>query len=130
MLNGLKKIQVLKLIDLINTSKVEIIINKHQIDQLKVHIQNLIDSELDNLREESMEWGLGEMDEYEELSSVNKIVIDRIVPHNGIKVYVDFYVNNEYREDFNNVRSEIQYRLSEWVPNIKIFFNEIISYEV
>jgi len=130
LLNGLKKIQVLKLIDLINTSKVEIIINKHQIDQLKVHIQNLIDSELDNLREESMEWGLGEMDEYEELSSVNKIVIDRIVPHNGIKVYVDFYVNNEYREDFNNVRSEIQYRLSEWVPNIKIFFNEIISYEV
>jgi len=108
----------------------KIIINEDQIDQLKVHIQNLIDSELDNLREESMEWGLGEMDEYEELSSVNKIVVDRIVPHNGIKIYVDFYVNNEDREDFNNVRSEIQYRLSEWVPNIKIFFNEIISYEV
>jgi hypothetical protein len=108
----------------------KIIINENQIDQLKVHIQNLIDSELGNLREESMEWGLGEMNDYEELSSVNKIVVDRIVPHNGIKVYVDFYVNDEEREDYNNIRAEIQYRISEWVPNVKIFFNDIISYEI
>jgi len=106
------------------------LITENHFGQLTKHIQNLIDSELDNLREESMNWGLGEMDEFEELSSVNRIEVDRIVPYNGIKVYVNFYVNNEDREDFNNVRSEIQHRVSEWVPNIKIFFNEIISYEV
>jgi hypothetical protein len=82
------------------------------------------------MREESMEWGLGEMDEYEEISSVNRIEVDRIVPYTGIKVYVNFYVNNEDREDYNNVRAEMQYRLSEWVPNITILIDEIISYEV
>ena len=106
-----------------------IIINENQIDQLQIHIQNLIDSELDSLREESMEWGLGEMDEYNEISSVNKIVISRIVPYTGIKVYVNLYVSDEYREDYNNLRSEIQFRVSEWIPNIKIFIDEIISTE-
>lgn len=105
------------------------IISESHIEQLKVHIQNLIDSELDNLREESMEWGLGEMDEYEELSSVNRIEVVRIVPYTGIKVYVNFYVNNEDREDYNNIRAEIQYRVSEWIPNIKIFIDEIISHD-
>ena len=41
----------------------KIIITENQIDKLQVHIQNVIDSELDNIREESEEWGLGEMDE-------------------------------------------------------------------
>lgn len=105
------------------------IISESHIEQLKLHIQNLIDSELDNLREESMEWGLGEMDEYEEISSVNRIEVVKIVPYTGIKVYVNFYVNNEEREDYNSIRAEIQYRVSEWIPNIKIFIDEIISHD-
>ena len=105
------------------------IISESHIEQLKLHIQNLIDSELDNLREESMEWGLGEMDEYEEISSVNRIEVVRIVPYTGIKVYVNFYVNNEEREDYNSIRAEIQYRVSKWIPNIKIFIDEIISHD-
>ena len=105
------------------------IITESHFGQLKNHIQNLIDSELDNLREESMEWGLGEMDEYEEISSVNRIEVDRIVPYTGIKVYVNLYVNNEDREDFNNVRSEIQYRVSEWVPNIVILIDSVIPHD-
>jgi hypothetical protein len=105
------------------------IITESHFGQLKNHIQNLIDSELDNLREESMEWGLGEMDEYEEISSINRIEVDRIVPYTGIKVYVNLYVNNEDREDFNNVRSEIQYRVSEWVPNIVILIDSVIPHD-
>jgi hypothetical protein len=105
------------------------LITESHFGQLKNHIQNLIDSELDNLHEESMNWGLGEMDEYEELSSVNRIEVDRIVPYKGIKVYVNLYVNNENREDFNNVRSEIQYRLSEWVPNIVILIDSVIPHD-
>jgi hypothetical protein len=104
----------------------KIIITENQIDKLQVHIQNVIDSELDNIREESQEWGLGEMDEYEEISSINRIEVDRISTYVGIKVYVNFYVNNEDREEFDNVRSEIQYRVSEWIPNIKLFINNII----
>jgi hypothetical protein len=105
------------------------IITESHFGQLKNHIQNLIDSELDNLREESMEWGLGEMDEYEEISSINRIEVDRIVPYTGIKVYVNLYVNNEDREDFNNVRSEIQYRVSEWIPNIVILIDSVIPHD-
>lgn len=103
----------------------KIIITKNQIDKLRVHIQNVIDSELDNIREESQEWGLGEMDELDEVDSIDKIVIDRVVPHIGIVVYIDIYTNTG-REDFDNIRAEIQYRVSEWVPNVKLFINKII----
>jgi len=104
----------------------KIIITEIQINKLQTHIQSLIDSELDNMREESLNWGLGEMDEYEEISSINRIEVDRISTYVGIKVYVNFYVNNEDREEFDNVRSEIQYRVSEWIPNVKLFINNII----
>jgi hypothetical protein len=103
----------------------KIIITENQIDKLRVHIQNVIDSELDNIREESQEWGLGEMDELDEVDSIDKIVIDRVVPHIGIVVYIDIYTNTG-REDFDNIRAEIQYRVSEWVPNVKLFINKII----
>jgi len=101
------------------------IITENQIDKLQNHIQNLIDGELDSLREESLEWGLGEMDESDEIDSIEKIVIDRIVPHIGIVVYIDIYTITG-REDFNNIRAEIQYRISEWVPNVKLFINNVI----
>lgn len=104
----------------------KIIITEIQINKLQTHVQSLIDSELDNMREESLNWGLGEMDEYEEISSINRIEVDRISTYVGIKVYVNFYVNNEDREEFDNVRSEIQYRVSEWIPNVKLFINNII----
>lgn len=103
----------------------KIIITENQIDKLRVHIQNVIDSELDNIREESQEWGLGEMDELDEVDSIDKIVIDRVVPHIGIVVYIDIYTNTG-REDFDNIRAEIQYKVSEWIPNVKLFINEII----
>lgn len=103
--------------------KVEI--TNKQLEKIHKIIQGLIDSELNSLREESEEWGLGEMDEIDEISSINKIVIDRISPFKGISVYIDIY-SNTGREDYDNVRGEIQYRVSEWFPNVKLFINEII----
>ena len=35
----------------------------------------MIDSELDNIREESQEWGLGEMDELDEIDSIDKLLL-------------------------------------------------------
>ena len=92
-------------------------------------LQIIIDSTLQKLQDDTFEMGLGEMDEYEEISSINRIEVDRIVPYTGIKVYVNLYVNNEDREDFNNVRSEIQYRVSEWVPNIVILIDSVIPHD-
>ena len=97
-----------------------------QIDKLKSIIQNLINGQLDAIREDSEEWGLGEMDELDEINSVDKVVIDRITTVDKIKVYIDIYKNSN-RFDFDNIRGELQYRIEEWIPNIELYLNEIVD---
>jgi hypothetical protein len=75
-------------------------ITEKQLEKLKKVIQGFIDSALDSLRKMSEDWGLGQMDEYDEVRSVEKIVVDRIVPYTGINVYIDMYVKND--RDYNN----------------------------
>ena len=97
------------------------------VEKLKPIIQNLINGALDSIREESEEWGLGEMDELQEIESINKIVIDRIYNQaNRIYVSVDVYTNSR-RQVFDNVLSEIRYRTQEWVPQVVIIENEIVN---
>jgi hypothetical protein len=100
-------------------------VTEKQLEKLKKVIQGFIDSALDSLRKMSEDWGLGQMDEYDEVRSVEKIVVDRIVPYTGINVYIDMYVKND--RDYNNVRGEIQYRLEPHFPSLKLFINEIIT---
>jgi len=97
-----------------------------QIDKLKSIIQNLINGQLDAIREDSEEWGLGEMDELDEINSVDKVVIDRITTVDKIKVYIDIHKNSN-RFDFDNIRGELQYRIEEWIPNIELYLNEIVD---
>jgi len=99
-------------------------VNIEQLQVLGNHIQNLIDSTLNMLREETEEMGLGEMDEIDEIKSINEITIDRIVPHLGIVVYIDIYTDSN-REEFSNVLAELNYYLQKWIPTIKLFINEI-----
>jgi hypothetical protein len=89
-------------------------------------IQGLINSTLDTIIKESDEWGMGEMDELDEVSSVDKIVVDRVVKISKIKVYINIYKNSK-REDFDNLRAEIQYRLEDWMPNIELYIENIID---
>lgn len=102
------------------------IIEDNQLQVLGNHIQSLIDTSLNSIREESEDWGLGEMDELDEIDSIDSITIDRIVPYIGTKVYIDIHSKTD-REDFDNTRAEIQYMLEQWIPNIKLFINEIIN---
>jgi hypothetical protein len=103
------------------------VISETQNNKLKEHIQYLIDSELDNIKNDSDDWGMGEMDALMEIGSIDKIVIDRIVPHMGTVVYIDIIrkPNMDFRYEYDNTRSEIQYRIEDWIPNIKIFINDI-----
>jgi hypothetical protein len=89
-------------------------------------IQELINSELESIQIESEDWGMGEMDEIDEVQSVDKIVVDRVVTINKIKVYVNIYKNSN-RYDFDNLRAEIQYRLERWLPNIELYIEDIID---
>lgn len=102
------------------------IVTDEQYGALSNHIQSLIDMSLNSIREESEEWGLGEMDEIEEIRSISAMIIERISSYNGINVHVIVFSNSE-RDDFNNTRAEIQYRLEEWIPSLKIFISGVIQ---
>jgi len=102
------------------------IITESQVKSLQTVIQNQIDSVLDKIRMESEDWGMGEMDEIDEVQSVDKIVVDRVVTINKIKVYVNIHKNSN-RYDFDNLRAEIQYRLKDWFPNIELYVEDIID---
>ena len=92
--------------------------------KLKKHIQDLIDMSIRSIKEQSEDWGLGEMHELELLDSLNRIEIDRIVAFTKIKVYINMYLN-DYYNDMDDLRAEIQYKLEEWVPNIEIYINQL-----
>ena len=52
------------------------IISENKVESLKQIAQYLIDNELNNLRIMSdEEWGMGEMDEINEVSSIDKIIV-------------------------------------------------------
>lgn len=102
------------------------IISESQSNKLVSSIQSKIDEIMRQIVEESEDWGMGEMDELDEVNSVNKIVVDRVVPISKIKVYIDIYKNSK-REDFDNLRAEIQYRLEDWFPNIELYIDDIID---
>jgi hypothetical protein len=102
------------------------IVTESQVKSLQPRIQKLIDSELDSLRTESEDWGMGEMDELAEVQSVDKIVVDRVVTISKIKVYVNIHKNSN-RPDFDNLIAEIQYRLEDWIPSIELYIEDIID---
>jgi hypothetical protein len=102
------------------------IITESQVKSLQPTIQSLIDSELNLLRAESENWGMSEMDEILEIQSVDRIVVDRVVSFDKIKVYINIYKNSN-RNDFNNLRGEIQYKLEDWLPNIELYIENIID---
>ena len=101
------------------------IITESQAKSLHNVIQGVINSTLDIIREESEDWGMGEMDELDEVSSVNKIVVNDVVKTDGILVSVTIHKNSK-REDFDNLIEEIGARASEWIPNIELFIENII----
>lgn len=97
-------------------------------EKFKKTIQRLLDSELDNVRELSKDWGLGEMGELGVLDSVDKIEISRITTIIGIKVYIIIFANSKrYDEsDYQDLRAELQYRIDEWFPNVELYIDEVI----
>ena len=101
------------------------IITENKIESLKQIVQGLIDDELNNLRVMSdEEWGLGEMDEIDEVSSVDKIIVDELKMSDGIDVYLDMYVLSD-REEFDLVYGAIEYSMEQWLPNVTVHINKI-----
>ena len=101
-------------------------VNKKQLDIITRQIQEMIDSTLEAIKEESDDWGLGEMDDLDEINSIDRISIDRVVPYTGIKVYVNIHTNSD-RDEFSNTMAEINYRVNQFIPMVKIFVDSIIQ---
>jgi 5-methylcytosine-specific restriction endonuclease McrBC GTP-binding regulatory subunit McrB len=103
----------------------KIIISENKIEQLKIFVQEILDDELNNLRQMAdEEWGLGEMDEINEVSSVENIVVDEIKTTDGISVNVNLYLNGD-REEFDNIFAMIEYVIEQWFPNAKIHIEKV-----
>lgn len=83
---------------------------------LKSGIQKLIDRSLEGIREESEDWGLGEMDEIDEINSVDSIVVKDIVRDKLIRIYVDINTNSQ-RIDFDNVMAAINDDIKKIIGN-------------
>jgi hypothetical protein len=100
------------------------IITDEQVKTMESVINGIIDGELCSIRTQSEDWGLGEMDEIDEINSIEKITVDRIDFENGIKVYVNVYISTD-RDDFYNVISSVEYEVSRWIPGAELEINEI-----
>jgi hypothetical protein len=97
-------------------------------NKLKKIVQSQIDVCLNNIRQESEDWGLGEMDELYEIDSIDKIVVDRVVTFERFKIYIDIY-QNKPRDEYDNTMAEIQYQLNDIFPDVVIHLNEIMVTE-
>jgi hypothetical protein len=101
------------------------IISENKVESLKQISQDLINNELNNLRIMSdEEWGMGEMDEINEVSSIDKIIVDKLDMSDGVNVYIDMYVLTD-REEFDLVIGAVEYSLEQWFPNVTVHTNII-----
>jgi hypothetical protein len=89
-------------------------------------LQKKINNTIEQIREDSEDWGLGEMDGLNEIQSIEKIEIDRFVNFTRPVIYVNIFVNSQ-RRDFDNVMSEINYQIQKLLPSSFVQVNEIID---
>jgi len=98
------------------------LINESMID----YVQEFVDDTLHDIRVESEEWGLGEMDDLDEIESIDKIVVNNIVNDDIPKIYVDIYKNSN-RYDFDKTIASITYGIQKYIPNVIVVLNKIID---
>ena len=72
-----------------------------------IGIQKMIDSALQKLQNSTEEMGLGEMDELDEINSIDEIKVTNFVKDKTPVLYVDLYVNSN-RKDFDNIIASME----------------------
>jgi hypothetical protein len=70
--------------------------------------------------------GLGEMDELDEINSVDKIKVTNVVKDKVFVIHVDLYVNTN-RDDFDNIIYTIEYKVGRFLGNVEIMVDNIID---
>ena len=94
--------------------------------KIDMDIQMIVDGTLQKLQDDTFEMGLGEMDELNEINSVDKIKVTNFV-WDGIPVLnIDLYVNSD-REDYDNIIAAMEYDIEKYIGNSKIIVDNIID---
>jgi hypothetical protein len=115
---------------LIETEKQKVVRKKSTMglneSKIEKFIQKIIDNALKDLRDSTEEMGLGEMDELNEINSVDKIKVTNVVKDKVFVIHVDLYVNTD-RDDFDNIINEIEYKVGRFLGNVEIMVDNIID---
>lgn len=93
---------------------------------IEIGIQKIIDSALEDLQDQAFEMGLGEMDELDEINSVDKIKVTNFVKNDVPVLYIDLYVNSD-RRDYDNIIPSMEYEVEKYIGNIQIIVDNIID---
>ena len=90
--------------------------------------QTAVDNTLMTIKNESEDWGMGEMSELAQVDGVEKIEVIKVEKKgNPFKIDVIFYVNND-RIYYSELIEEISARVDQdWIPNSYIHVIEFIK---
>jgi hypothetical protein len=115
---------------LIETEKQKVVLKKSTMglneSKIEKFIQKIIDNALEDIRDSTEEMGLGEMDELDEINSVDKIKVTNVVKDKVFVIHVDLYVGTD-RDDFDNIIYEIEYKVGRFLGNVEIMVDNIID---
>jgi hypothetical protein len=115
---------------LIETEKQKVVLKKSTMglneSKIEKFIQKIIDNALEDIRDSTEEMSLGEMDELDEINSVDKIKVTNVVKDKVFVIHVDLYVNTD-RYDFDNIIYEIEYKVGRFLGNVEIMVDNIID---
>jgi hypothetical protein len=115
---------------LIETEKQKVVLKKSTMglneSKIEKFIQKIIDNALKDLRDSTEEMGLGEMDELDEINSVDEIKVTNVVKDKVFVIHVDLYVNTN-RDDFDNIIYTIEYKVGRFLGNVEIMVDNIID---
>ena len=93
---------------------------------IKDGIQNIVDQSINKIQGYTIDMGLGEMDELEEIESIDRVKVVDFVNDEVPILYVDFHVNSN-RRDFDLVMSELQYEVGKYIPKVQLMLNDIVD---
>ena len=89
-------------------------------------LQRMINNVLQRLQNSTEEMGLGEMDELDEINSIDEIKVTNFVKDKTPVLYVDLYVNSN-RKDFDNIIATMEYEVEKHMGDIQIIVDKIID---
>ena len=90
-------------------------------------VQKIINDSLDEIRAESEWWGLGEMDELDEINAIDSIVVkDVFKQNNKFRIPVTLHKNSQ-RYDFDNVFGVINYNVQKVLGKSFVVIDDVVD---